>query len=482
MGVDSILLTITIGFGFYMAWNIGANDVANAMGTSVGSKALTLKQAVILAAVLEFAGAFLVGSHVTDTVRKGMFDPLIFSDDIYNLVYGMMAALLAAGTWLQIATYFGWPVSTSHAIVGSVIGFVLILKGYDAVSWPKVGAIAASWIISPLLSGIVSFTIFKIIRRTIFHAKNPILATKKAVPVLVFFVFVVLTLVMVFKGLTNLNLDLPFSQALLVAAGVGLFASIISWILVKNYKHLPLKTDGKEKIEEKIEEEKIVNGLAHISEELVSIDVPKSDLLKNRIKKIEEDVHKLISEVKEGERSIYRDVLKDTNRIYIERIFKGLLILSACFVAFAHGANDVANAIGPIAAVVDVLNTKTVSMEVAVPLWILALGGFGIVIGLATWGYKVIFTIGEKITELTPTRGFTANFGAATTIVFASKLGLPISTTHTLVGAVLGVGFARGVRALNLKVIRDIISSWFITLPAAAILAIIIFNILRWIF
>ncbi|MCP4727489.1 MAG: inorganic phosphate transporter [bacterium] len=482
MGLDSILLTITIGFGFYMAWNIGANDVANAMGTSVGSRALTLKQAVILAAILEFAGAFLVGSHVTDTVRKGMFDPLLFSDDIYNLAYGMMAALLAAGAWLNIATFFGWPVSTSHSIVGAIIGFVLIQQGFHAVSWSTVGSIAASWVISPLLSGSIAYFIFKTIRAKIFRANDPVKATKKAVPFLVFSVFMILTLVMVFKGLKNLNLDLQFSHAILLSVLVGIIFAAISIFVVKKYKFDPESIIKKQELAKDQNKEQVVNGLKRVTKDLFSITKDTGSELRTRISKIEEEVKGLISEVKKSTQPVQTVQDFDVKRQYTEKIFTGLQILSACFVAFAHGANDVANAIGPIAAVVEVLKTKTVSMEVEVAYWILALGGLGIVIGLATWGYKVIFTIGEKLTELTPSRGFTAEFSAAITIVFASKLGLPISTTHTLVGAVLGVGFARGVRSLNLKLIRDIISSWFITLPAAAIIAIIIFNILKWIF
>lgn len=483
MNVDTILLGITLVFGFYMAWNIGANDVANAMGTSVGSKALTLKQAVILAAILEFAGAFLVGANVTDTVRKGMFDPQLFNDDIYSLVYGMMAALLAAGIWLNIATYFGWPVSTTHSIVGAVIGFVLIVQGAAAIEWAKVSEIVASWFISPVMSGTISFVIFSLIRKFIFQSKDKVKAVKRAAPFIVFIVIVVLSLVLVYKGLKNLNLDLNFIEAMTAASIAGIICAIVSIFLVKRFKFIPKYNDLEDESEPLAKKEALVAELTSVTKNLDNLTVdPTSDLIKSRINTIESEIKDLIKEVEEDVDASGSMGDSDYGTQYVEKIFVGLQILSACFVAFAHGSNDVANAIGPIAAVVDIIQTKSVSMSVAVPLWILGLGGIGIVIGLATWGYKVIFTIGEKITELTPSRGFSAEFGAAITIVIASRMGLPISTTHTLVGAVLGVGLARGVKSLDLKVVRDIMASWFITLPVSAILSIVIYYVLKFTF
>lgn len=482
IGVDTILLGIALAFGLYMAWNIGANDVANALGTSVGSKALSLKQAVIVAAIFEFAGAFLVGAHVTNTVRKGLFDPEIFSDDIYLLVYGMLAALLAAGAWLQIATFFGWPVSTTHSIVGAVVGFVLILKGYDALNWSKVGNVAASWIVSPLLSGIISYLLFSYIRKKIFDSPDPMRSTKKATPYLVFSVFLVLTMVMVYKGLKHLHLDLDFPEALGIAVLIGLAASLGSYILVNKFYKDEDFPDLAVSPDEPEEDTAITTELEQVPKILDSISNNSNDILKTRIGKIEAEVKHLIDEIKAGTYSKFIREAREASTQQAEKIFAKLQILSACFVAFSHGANDVANAIGPLAAVFDILLNQSVSMEVAVPLWILALGGVGIVIGLATWGYKVIYTIGQKITELTPTRGFSAEFGAAITILIASRLGLPVSTTHTLVGAVLGVGFARGVSSINLKVVKDIVAAWFITLPASAVLAIVFVQILRAIF
>lgn len=467
VSIDYILLSIAIPIGFYMAWNIGANDVANAMGTSVGSGVLTLKQAVLVAAIFEFAGAFLVGAHVTDTVRKGMFNPEIFATDIYALVYGMMAAMMAAGVWLQLATYFGMPVSTTHSIVGAVVGFVLILQGYDAINWAKIANIAASWVISPIMSGSISYLIFTIIRKRIFYSQDPFRATRQAVPFLVFVVFVSFTLLMVFKGLKNVQLDLNLTQALITSAFVGVSAAAVSMLLV--WKYFPIKS-------------RVEAGLEKVPKILDLVSGETSDTLKKRITKIEDEVKRLIDEIQQGTRAKDQAGSREEGIKKSEKVFAKLQILTACFVAFSHGANDVANAIGPLAAVVELLQTKTVAMEVAVPLWILALGGIGIVIGLATWGFKVIFTIGKKITDLTPTRGFSAELGAAITIALASRMGLPISTTHTLVGAVLGVGLARGVRSINLKVLNQIVASWFVTLPASAILAIFFMYLLRTIF
>ena len=418
MGTESIIiLTLALGFGFYMAWNIGANDVANAMGTSIGSGALTLKKAILIAAVFEFAGAFLVGSHVTETVRKGIIDLSIFTEmenGTSILMYGMLASLLAAGAWLQIASYFGWPVSTTHSIVGAIVGFGIIAGGAAGVDWGQIVKIVMSWAISPLLSGTIAFVVFLVIRHSMINVPNPVQATKRWAPAFIFLVFAILTLVTFFKGLKNLHLNLSFSEALVIAAGIGLVASIIGWLLIRRI---------------------------HVDEETAT----------------------------------HGDVQ------FVEKIFTHLQVMSACFVAFAHGANDVANAIGPLAAIVSIVNggANALVSKTPVPVWILGLGSIGIVIGLSTWGWRVIETIGKKITELTPVRGFSAEFAAATTIVLASRLRIPISTTHTLVGGVLGVGIARGIESLNPRVVRDIFTSWIVTLPAGAGMSIVFFLIIK---
>jgi len=472
MNVEMILLAMALLFGFYMAWSVGANDVANAMGTSVGSGALTLKRAVIMAAILEFSGAFFVGSHVSETVRKGIIDTQSFNSQPMLLAYGMLAAMLAAAAWLQFASYYGWPISTTHSIVGAIIGFGMVVGGVSAIHWEKVGAIVSSWVISPLLSGTIAFFLFSFIRRHVFDSANPVLKAKQLTPYLVFFVFSILSLVMVFKGLKNLHLDLPLAQALLLAGGVGLVAAVVSHFLVKNIQEIP------DEAETLPPSWSLSLGLGRADKNLKKALESSSADMQTELKDILERVGRMRAEVKQKADSEKEVVTYQK----VERIFIYLQILSAGFVAFAHGANDVANAIGPLAAVINIVKTGSVAMESAVPTWVLALGGAGIIIGLATWGWRVIETVGKRITDLTPSRGFSAEFAAAVTIVLASKLGIPISTTHTLVGAVLGVGLARGLEALNLRTVRDIVISWVVTIPVGAGLTIILFYIFRWIF
>lgn len=473
MGVENVLLGMALLFGIYMSWNVGANDVANAMGTSVGSKALTLRQAVIAAAILEFAGAFLAGSHVSDTVRKGIVNPEVFTSNPIFLAYGMIAALLAAGAWLQVASYNGWPVSTTHSIVGAILGFGLVVGGLNAIHWAQMGAIVSSWIISPLMGGLVAYLIFSLLRRRIFFSPNPVKAAQQVTPVLVFFLFFILTLIMVFKGLKNLNLDLPFTQALGLAVVVGIVAALVSSVLVRRIR-VEVTTERKPIIQSP----KVRTALSKASKHLEQVKAETNAEFHYQASRLLDEIELLEKTAQRGlEVETGGDAIKT-----VERIFVYLQIMSACFVAFAHGANDVANAIGPLAAAIDVIRSGVVAMEASVPLWLLGLGGVGIVIGLATWGWRVIETIGKKITELTPTRGFSAEFGAATTIVIASKIGLPVSTTHTLVGAVLGVGLARGLGALDLGTVRQILISWVITVPAGAILAVAFFYALRVIF
>lgn len=415
MDLTTLLLIIAACVGFYVAWNIGANDVANAIGTSVGSKALTLRQAVILAAIFEFAGAFFLGGEVSETLEGKIVNASIFAGQPYDYIYGMLASLLAAGLWLQIATFFGWPVSTTHSIVGAVAGFGIVVGGFDAIHWEAFVSILASWILSPLLGGGLAYLIFSLMRWKIFYQANPLFAAKKATPFFVFALFFILSLIIGFNGLKNLNFELNFFEAVGIAVFLGGVASFVAYLFLRRFDQ---------------------SGV-------------------------------------ENEEAPYAKV---------EKIFVYLQIITACFMALAHGSNDAANAIGPLSAIFNTVRGIEVQGEQTVPLWMLALGGVGIVIGLATWGWRVIATIGVKITELTPSRGFAAEFGAATTIVLASKLGLPISTTHTLVGAVLGVGLARGIGALNLDVVRDIILSWVVTVPVGALLSVLFFYAIQAIF
>lgn len=474
MDITTILIALALLFGFYMAWSIGANDVANAMGTSVGSGSITIRQAILIAAIMEFSGAFFVGAHVSDTIRKGIVNPNVFNGQEMILVYGMIASLLASAVWLHVATYFGWPVSTTHTIVGAVLGFGLIVGGAQAIYWGEMTQIVASWVISPVLGVFFAYFVFKLLRNIIYSSPHPLAATKKLTPWLVFFMFFVLALMMVFKGLKNLHLDLALPSALAVSTGVGLLSALISHLLVRNIQLD--STPGKPV--QQLPSPKVVERLEKAMRQLAKVKKNTTGDIHDHAAKVLEQLNQLHREAQKGV-EIYRGT--DEYKV-VQQIFSWLQVVSACFVAFAHGANDVANAIGPVAAAMDILQHKRVVMESTVPTWLLALGGVGIVIGLATWGWRVIETIGNKITELTPTRGFSAQFAAALTVLVASKLGMPISTTHTLVGAVLGVGLARGIGSLDLRVCRDIAVSWVITVPAGAILTIPFFFILRAIF
>lgn len=403
-------------FGLYMTWGIGANDVANAMGTSVGSGAITLKQALIVAGVFEFAGVILAGGNVTETVRKGIVDPTPVMGDPQLLVYGMLAALLAAAIWLMIATAKGWPVSTTHSIVGALVGFALVGIGKDAVHWDKVWEIVASWVVSPLLGGAIALLLMLSIQRFILNTDTPFENAKKYGPVYIFLVGFLIALVTLFKGLSHLDIDLSVGMSFFWSMVVGLAVAVVGWLLIRNRQADPVA-----------EQQFQFAG--------------------------------------------------------VEKVFAPMQVFTACAMAFAHGSNDVANGVGPLAAVVSIVRGGgEVVQQAGLPLWILALGGAGIVLGLGTMGYRVMRTIGKRITELTPTRGFSAELAAAATVVLASRTGMPVSTTHILVGAVLGVGLARGIAAIDLRVIGRIILSWVVTLPVGAVLAAFFFFVLKGIF
>ena len=403
-------------FGFFMAWGIGANDVANAMGTSVGARALTLAQAILVACIFEFAGAYLAGREVTSTIRKGIIDPVILADSPDLLVFGMMASLLAAGTWLLIASFNGWPVSTTHSIVGAIVGFAAVGISVDAVSWSRVGSIVSSWVVSPLMAGTISFLIFRSVQNLILNTEHPFDNAKKYVPFYMFLVGFVISMVTLLKGLKHVGLSLNFEQSLTYSILIGVGIALLGTFFLR-----------------KVENTSQVRG----------------------------------------------DVTFDG----VEKVFAVLMVFTACAMAFAHGSNDVANAVGPLAAIANVVQSGgQIAAKSTMPAWILLLGGVGIILGLAMLGYKVIETVGRNITELTPSRGFAAELAAATTVVIASGTGLPISTTHTLVGAVLGVGLARGLSAIDLGVVGRIVISWVITLPVGAGLSILFFFTLKGIF
>ncbi len=410
-----IYLALAAIFGLFMAWGIGANDVANAMATSVGSGAITIKQAVLIAAVFEFAGAVLAGGEVTKTIRKGIIDASSLTESPEILVYGMLASLLASAVWLLIASWRGWPVSTTHSIIGAIIGFAIAGIGVDSVAWDKVGGIVVSWVVSPLLAGTLSFMLFNSVQWLILSRSDPLVRAKRYVPYYIFLAAFIMSLVTLFKGLKHISLDLSTAQCYLIAMLFGIVIALIGKVFVD---------------------------------------------------RIEPN----------------RKAEKRFHYFTVERVFAVLMVVTACGMAFAHGSNDVANAIGPVAAVFSIVQEGDVGQVSPVGIWILLLGGLGIVVGLATFGRHVIATVGRKITNLTPSRGFAAELGAATTIVLASVAGIPISTTHTLVGAILGVGMARGISAIDLSVVARIFVSWIITIPIGAVLAIVFFYILKFIF
>lgn len=456
-----------------MAWNIGANDVANAMGTSVGSTALTLRQAVVLAAIFEFAGAFFFGSHVAETVQSGIVSMEVFTSEPLLYVYGMLSALLAAGVWLQVASYFGWPVSTTQSIIGAVIGFGLVVAGTEAIMWGEVVQIVLSWVLSPLLGGLLSLYLFSLLRDRIFYAPRPLEATKKIAPFLTFILGFILTVTLLQSGMRSHGGEIDVSLSIVLSSLVALAVSIGSYIyfsfLIRNRrKYEPPSYYQPE----------VMIGLGKLRKHLLRIETYAEGEMLEKVASLKKGVEDLGSHLEKGS---FAEIIHEELQL-VERLFSKLQIFSACLMAFAHGANDVANAIGPLAGSVQVLLRGEFVQLTVIPTWALALGGFGIVAGLATWGWRVIETVGKKITELTPSRGFSAELGAAMTVLLASRLGIPISATHTLVGSVLGVGMARGIGAINLGITRDILASWVITLPAGALLSILFFALFRVIF
>lgn len=471
MSVDTILTILVLLAGFYMAWNIGANDVSNAMGTSVGSGALTLFKAVVIAGILEFCGAFFLGGNVSRTMQQGIVNPEIFAHNPQILLFGMLSALISTAVWLQVASYFGWPVSTTHAIIGALLGFGALIGGVDAVHWGEVGRIALSWVISPALSGLFAFMIFSTLQRKILFAMNPINATRKMVPILVFIVLIVFTMSVLMNGLGSFHIELSTLETLLIGCCVGFVGALISFLVLRK-TYLPQEQMVSANTSQQ------VYSLNKAARHLKRVKLTSKGERRDEVARILRDVEDYAEEVREHS-NLYT---ASSDYKIVEKMFASLQILSAAYVAFAHGANDVANAIGPVAASLDIIRKGGLSMTTHIPVWLLAMGGVGIVVGLATWGWRVMETIGRKITELTPTRGFSAEFGAAITILVASKFGLPISTTHCIVGAVLGVGLARGISALNIRVLRDIVLSWIITIPSSAIVCILIFYLIRAIF
>lgn len=411
---EVLILSLATVFGLFMAWGIGANDVANAMATSIGSKALNMRRALVIAAVFEFAGAVLAGGEVTATIRKGIIDSSYFTLQPEVLVYGMLAALLAAGTWLLLASRQGWPVSTTHSIVGAIIGFTVAAVGFDAVKWDKVSVIAASWIVSPLFSAAVAYAIYQSIVKFILERPDPLASARLLSPIYIFLTVFLIALMTILKGLKHVDagLSLSTTQTYGTALALGVVVALVGRYFITH------------------------------------IDFDEHD---NR------------------EFGFYT----------VEHVFSILMIVTACSMAFAHGSNDVANAVGPVAAVISIAHTGAVGQQAVMPVWVLLIGGLGIVVGLATYGRHVITMVGSRITPLTPSRGFAAGIAASCTIVFASSTGMPVSTTHAVVGAVLGVGLVQGVKAIDSGAIYRIFVSWLITIPAGALLSIGFFFMLK---
>ncbi|MDH5705266.1 MAG: inorganic phosphate transporter [Candidatus Aminicenantes bacterium] len=406
-----LILVISLLAAFYSAVNIGANDVANSMATSVASGALTIKKAVVVAAICNFIGAVLVGTHVANTIRKGLVDPMQFGDRPNLFLLGMLAAVLGSSLWVNLATYFKLPVSTTHSIIGGVLGFGLISVGFAGIQWKVVFYVVLSWFISPIFGGIIAFVLFSVIKKFILSSPEPIEQTRKIGPFFAGMVGFILALSVIYKGLKNLHLDLPFLEALIISLCIGLLCFFIGSVLLRKYKER------------------------------------------------EEDPY-----------------------YQVEKMANPLQVLSAGFQAFSQGANDVANAIGPVAAIWAIIQTQRVENTVSVPIELLVLGGAGLAFGVYTWGYRVMETVGKKITSITPTRGFSAGFGTAATVLLCSRLGMPVSTTHVAVGNIIGVGLARGISAINLDVIKKIFLAWIISLPAAGLFTVVIYFILRLVF
>ncbi|MDU8923807.1 anion permease [Pasteurellaceae bacterium LIM206] len=411
----NILIIITAVFAFFMAFGVGANDVSNAMGTSVGSGTITAKQAIIIAMIFESAGAYLAGGEVTETIKSGIVNPMEFISEPQTFVLGMMAALFASGLWLLIASRWGWPVSTTHSIIGAIIGFACVTVGPHTVEWGQIRNIIGSWFITPVLAGIVAYAIFISIQKLIFDTERPLRNAQKYGPYYMGVTVFILCVVTLTKGLKHVGLHLSNTQTIVLSLTLSVLSVILCYFYFRSEKF-----------------------------------------------------------IRSSRKGTFGSV---------ERIFSILMLMTACAMAFAHGSNDVANAIGPLAAVVSIIgNGGNIMASSPLAWWILPLGSLGIVVGLVVMGYKVMATIGTGITDLTPSRGFAAQFATAATVVIASGTGLPISTTQTLVGAVLGIGFARGIAALNLTVIRNIVASWIVTLPAGAFFSIIIYYVLNVIF
>ena len=408
MDIYDLFLYMSLGAGFLMAFNLGANDVANSMASAVGARAITVKQAVFIAGILNFVGAVFLGSHVTSTISKGIINPAAISDPKIIMI-GMFAALLAAAVWVLVATLTSLPVSSTHSIVGAIMGFGLIAGGPDVVNWLKMGGIVLSWIISPFFAAFIAFFIFSHIRKYILFKRDFIHQAKKWAPIWVAVTLSMISLSFLYKTPAGKSFELHWVSSL----GVAAFLSFLAWLCARHF------------------------------------------------------AEKIVLDEEEGAEGV-------------ERLFRKMQVGTSCYVALSQGANDVANAIGPVAAIYLIAKEHVLLPQADVPLPMLMLGGLGIAVGISLLGHKVMATVGQKITTLTNTRGFAVDFGAASTVLIASNLGLPVSTTHAAVGGVVGVGLARGFHAVDFRVLLRIVAYWIATVPIAALTSIVFFVLLKW--
>ena len=535
------IFIVGIFFAFYNAWGIGANDCANSFATSVGSKVLTLKQAVIIASIFEFSGAVLMGAHVTDAVRKKIVDRNIFEDNPGALMYGMLCADLSSAIWLTIATYFKWPVSTTHSIIGAIIGFSLAYGGKNGIMWEKVGFIVLSWILSPVLAGIFSSIFFFLINKFIFMSKNPFKNTTRLFPIITFFTFFINTLFIIYKGSPQLELDeLPLWIAIVSSLCIGIFTAILAQFLYlpyakkkiikefekdkltieeieddncKNQEELQLQsqsesksqsqsqsqsesksnqnnennlTDSKDSTEELnvrttsynnaiCLQDNTLNEESNTDEEFVGIQYDNNKDINDNIN----DATKYVAKLKEMK--LENEISKLHSNAHSideksEKLCSWIQIITACFSSFAHGSNDVANAIAPLATIYYIYKNNEIAKKTEVPIWILVLGGLGIVLGLVTWGYKIINRMGRELTKISTSRGFIIELSAALTVIIASRSELPVSTTHCQVGSIIGCGLVGGIKNIQLKLLKNILFSWLVTLPFTGLLSATIFS------
>lgn len=466
--IEEVSLTWILGLafvsGFALAWAIGANDVANAFGTSVGAKVLTLRQAIVLAGIFEFLGAFLMGSQVADTLRDGILIPEQYENDPAELAVGMTAAMIGAWFLVTLATWFNLPVSATHSIIGAVMGFALFAQGIDGVLWWEVGKIIISWITSPLCAGTLAFVMFVLIRKFILRSSRSFEKGLYFMPFCYFGTLTINVFFVTFKGSGGGFIDLsviPLYGVFIISMGSGYAIGALVYFL------LPFIRRRAEKRTETIQFSSA--NIAANEKRAYTDHSGGSD---------DKSDHSSVTNSLDSIQQIKPEFVPEEFEAKTEELFSFLQIMTACFGSFAHGANDVANAIGPFATVLSVYQTCTVDQDAPIPTWVLVGGGFGIVVGLATWGYRVMATIGEKLCKVTPSRGFNIELAAAITVVTGSSLGLPLSTTHCKVGGVVGVGMADGKAAVNWKLVITVFAGWIVTLPIAAAVAGVLYLIL----